>query len=366
MRKLAYILSVNEMKWQRLFDLRKIITLITAITGLYICLRYSSECAEGIRKGLLFCVEALVPSLFMFMALSSYIVKSGFAERLTKPFIRLSQTLFGMSPVGLSVILLSMIGGYPVGARCAAMLYEQKKIGRREAEKLVMIAVCAGPGFLMSYVGNALLGNGKAGRLLLYAELIGVILTGIIIGKLMRIEPSQVRRTALEKPAQNLLVTSVTDASRATFHMCAMVVLCAAMIEVIAAVSTNETLTDILSAALEITTGCQRMCAQYPLYLIAFFIGFGGISVHLQIYAGVGDLPIQKGLFFQYRILQGIITAALTYILLMIFPVEQSVFSTVDVPLTLTRSATLFGSGALILSSLCFLGSVRQIRKKSE
>ena len=48
----------------------------------------------------------------------------------------------------------------------------------------------------------------------------------------------------------------------------------------------------------------------------------------------------------------------------MIFPVEQSVFSTVDVPLTLSRSATLFGSGALILSSLCFLGSIHHTTRR--
>ncbi len=343
MSEIAYILSVNEMNLRKYFDYRKIITLLTAVLGLTICLRYSAQCADGIRKGLLFCVEALVPSLFLFMALSSYLVKSGFAELLTKPFGRLSRVLFGISPVGLSVILLSLIGGYPVGARCAAMLYEQKKIGEKEAEKLVMIAVCAGPGFLLSFIGNALLGNAAAGRLLLYSELIGTVVTGVIIGRAMRVQPSKRRRPTFETPAPNLLVTCVTEASRATFYMCAMVVLCAALIEVIAA---------------------RRMCGRYPLQQIAFFIGFGGISVHLQIYAGAGDLPLRKGLFFLYRILQGIITAALTYILLMIFPVEQSVFSTVDVPLTLSRSATLFGSGALILSSLCFLGSIHHTTRR--
>lgn len=364
MSEIAYILSVNEMNLRKYFDYRKIMTLLTAVLGLTICLRYSAQCADGIRKGLLFCVEALVPSLFLFMALSSYLVKSGFAELLTKPFGRLSRVLFGISPVGLSVILLSLIGGYPVGARCAAMLYEQKKIGEKEAEKLVMIAVCAGPGFLLSFIGNALLGNAAAGRLLLYSELIGTVVTGVIIGRAMRVQPSKRRRPTFETPAPNLLVACVTEASRATFYMCAMVVLCAALIEVIAAVSPNETLTDILSAAMEITSGCRRMCGRYPLQQIAFFIGFSGISVHLQIYAGAGDLPLRKGLFFLYRILQGIITAALTYILLMIFPVEQSVFSTVDVPLTLSRSATLFGSGALILSSLCFLGSIHHTTRR--
>ena len=357
MRAIAYILSVKKMINKKMFRIRKLTTLLITVMGLYVCLRFPAQCADGIRKGMLFCVEALVPSLFMFMALSSYLIKSGLAQSLTKRFGKISQIFFGVPQVGLSVILLSMIGGYPVGARCAAILYEQNIIDQKTAQKLVMSAVCAGPGFLINFVGNTLLGNGKAGRLLLYAELIGVIATSIIIGKSIFVEPVKLRRPST-KAASNLLVSSVTDASRATFHMCSMVVLCAAMIEVVAAVSPNETLTDFISAILEITTGCRRMCGRFPLYQIAFFIGFGGISVHLQIYAGIGNLALRKDLFFLCRILQGIITGAVTYIFLMIFPVEQSVFSSVDVPLTLSRSATLFGSGALILSSLCFLGSI--------
>ena len=145
--------------------------------------------------------------------------------------------------------------------------------------------------------------------------------------------------------------------------MCAMVVVCAAMIEVVAAVSPSAMITDIASAFIEITTGCHRMCGSYPLYLIAFFIGFGGISVHLQIYAGLGELTVKKTLFFLFRIIQGIITAISAYILLMIFPVEQSVFNSVNTPLTLSKSATLAGSAALVFSSLCFLGSVHYAKR---
>ena len=354
-----YILTVNDMNLRKIIDFRKITALFFAVFGIYLCLRFSAECAEGIRKGILFCIKALVPSLFLFMALSSYIVKSGIAEWFSKPLEGLAKGLFGVSAAGLSVILLSMIGGYPVGARCAAALYEERRIGIKEAEKLVCITVCAGPGFLLNYVGGALLNNAEAGRILLFAELIGTILAGVIIGRSISAEPPHTAHAA-KQSGNNLLISSVADASKATFHMCAMVVICSAFIEVISAVSPSPSLTDILSAFIEITTGCQRMCGRYPLYLIAFFVGFGGISVHLQIYAGIGKLAVNKVLFFLFRILQGIITAAAAYILLMIFPVEQSVFNSSDVPLTFAKSATLFGSGALVLSSLCFIGSVHQ------
>ena len=144
--------------------------------------------------------------------------------------------------------------------------------------------------------------------------------------------------------------------------MCGMVVICTAMIAVIEAISPDERVTDLLSALIEITEGCHRMCGSYPYYLIAFFIGFGGISVHLQAYAGMGELHINKGSFFLFRIIQGIITAAAAYSYLMIFPVEQGVFNSTGAELTIARSATPAGSAALVLSSLCFIGSVRRNR----
>lgn len=355
----AYILSVRLLKGKKLFEIRNIVKFGMIAGGIFLSLRYAEECAQGIRKGILFCIEALVPSLFLLMALSAYLVKSGVMRTFTQPLKKISHALFRLPPQGMAVILLGMIGGYPVGARCAAMLYTQGELSEIDAKKTAYIAVCAGPGFLMNYVGGALLHNRSAGMLLLVSEIIGVILTGVFIGRIL---PSGADGACSRcgQPAGSLLTASVADASLAVFRMCGMVVIGTAVIEVIATVCPDTTIVDLAAVTIEITEGCHRMCGVYPLTLIAFFIGFGGISVHLQIFAGMEHLTVNKGLFFWFRIIQGIITAALTYILLMIFPVKQSVFNSTDAPLTLSHSATLVGSAALVLSSLCFLGSIRQ------
>ena len=348
------------MKRKKLFCIRNIIQLSTAVFGVFLCLKYGEDCTQGVKNGILFCIEVLVPSLFLFMALSSYLVRSGAGETITKPFGKISSFLFRLPSEAFAAVILSMIGGYPVGAKVAAMLYERGRLSESEAQKTACIAVCAGPGFLMNYVGRALLGSVKAGAILLAAQIIGMLFTGFLIGRAVKTEAYHARRDIDVPTGKNLLTTAVADASRAVCQLCGMVVICSAMIEVIATVSTSEALTDIASAAVEITAGCSRMCGSYPLYLIAFFIGFGGISVHLQIFAGIEKINLNKGLFFLCRIIQGIITAAAAYILFMIFPVEQSVFNSTDAPLSLAKSATFAGSAALVLSSLCFTGSIHK------
>ena len=346
------------MKGKKLFSCRNITRAILAAGGIYLSLRYTAQCSRGIKNGILFCIEVLMPSLYLFMVISAYVAKSGLAVKFSKPFGRLIKGLFGLPPTAAAVLLSSVLGGYPVGARCCAILYEEGILSESEAIKTALVAVCAGPGFLLSFVGSALLDCPKAGVILLVAEIMGMLLTGMI-GKRRKCTPTA--RIPTQKHTEgNLLVRSVSDASKAALLMCAMVVLCSAMIEVVSAIVPNETLSDIVSALLEITAGCQRLCGSYPLYLLAFFIGFGGISVHLQISAALGELRINKGLFFLYRILQGIITAGIAYILCMVFPVELSVFNSVDVPLTAAKSATLAGSAALVLCALCFIGSMRK------
>ena len=364
MRTHAYILSVTVMKRKKLFCYRKMIQPATAVLGIVVCLRYAPECTEGIRKGILFCIEVLVPSLFLYMALAAYLIRSGLLRIAARPLRKLSRFLFRLPEEGLLVILLGLAGGYPVGAQCAAMMAEQGEMNRADAAKTAMIAVCAGPGFLLNYVGIALLNNRRAGYLLLFSQIVGLLLTGVIVGRVIPSGcPEERRRKDISLRGKNAaggLIEAVADASRATLRMCGTVIVCAALTEVAAAVSPDQTLTDILSAFIEITTGCRMMCGVYPLYLVAFFIGFGGISVHLQIYAALGEFAVRKGLFFLFRIIQGIFTAAAAYILLMIVPIEQSVFSSTDAPLTAAKSATLIGSAALVLSAFCFLGSVRQ------
>lgn len=348
------------MIFRLLFSIRKIMLLPLVIFGCYLCLRYSAECAAGIKKGILFCLEALVPSLFLFMALSAFTIRSGAVLTASRPFRRLSRVLFGLDESGFAVILLSMLGGYPVGARCIAMMAQRGTMSDAQARKAAAIAVCAGPGFLMNYVGGALLQNRRAGGILLCAEITGVLVTGFITGRLLRCEPTSCSPAIAKVSGENLLIDAVKDASAATFQMCSMVVVCTAITEIIAVISPTKEMTDILSALTEITEGCHRMCGSYPLHLIAFFIGFGGLSVHLQIFAGLGKVKVHKGIFFLIRCLQGIITAAAAYSYLMIFPIEQRVFNSTDASLSLGGSATLAGSAALVLSSLCFLGSVHQ------
>ena len=264
--------------------------------------------------------------------------------------------LFGLPPQAAAPIMLSVLGGYPIGAGCVELLYDQGALSDSEAEKTSYIAVAAGPGFIINYVGRSLLSGTCAGNILLLSQITAVFVTGITVGRVIKREPC-VTRVKNEQSSDNAFVSSVLSASTAALRMCAVVILFSAIIEVIGSIADDE-LADILSAFLEVTNGCERLSAVTPLPVTAFFIGFGGLSVHFQIFASLKSVRVNKLLFVLFRLIEGIIASAAAYIYLMTVPIETEVFSSSSAPMNAMSSATLFGSGALIFASVCFVGSL--------
>ncbi len=334
-----------------------IITLLIAVGGLYIALRFHDECYRGMENGITFCLEVLVPSLYFFMIVAAFFVQSGAACVICRPLGGVSRALFRLPSDSMAVILLAVIGGYPVGAASAAMMRKKGRLSPTQAAKTAYIAVAAGPGFLISYIGAALLEQPQSGYILLAAQTVAVLLTGVIVGRTVKSEPLPYP-TKHDPPHGNLLIDAVNSASRSVLGMCAMVVLFCALSEVLDAVIADRTVCDIASAILEITNGCNRLSPHVPLYITAFFIGFGGLSVHFQIFALLAEVPVKKGLFFLFRIIEGIITMTATYIFLMVMPTTAAVFSSTSAVPAAARSATLAGSAALVISSLLFIGSL--------
>lgn len=68
----------------------------------------------------------IIPSLFAFMALSTFLINSGLYQIIFKPLYWLLKSFIKLSEEEMSIFLLSMIGGYPVGAK---LLFDLAKRG---------------------------------------------------------------------------------------------------------------------------------------------------------------------------------------------------------------------------------------------
>ena len=116
--------------------------------------------------------------------------------------------------------------------------------------------------------------------------------------------------------------------------------------------------TELISIILEITSGVINCNHILSIESVAFFIGFGGICVHFQIFGIIKDIHINKVFFFLMRVLQGLISYVVMFILLKVFPISAETFESINKETTVTVSSTIWGSFALIFLSLIFLVSI--------
>lgn len=89
--------------------------LSAVVAAAYYLLVCSSAAAESVRQNIKICLDILVPSLFPFMFLSVFIVKSGLADFLGKKLEPLFRRIFKLPGSACGAMLTSFIGGYPAG-----------------------------------------------------------------------------------------------------------------------------------------------------------------------------------------------------------------------------------------------------------
>ncbi|MBQ8057231.1 MAG: hypothetical protein IJ275_02720 [Ruminococcus sp.] len=337
-----------------------------SITMTSVCIfgavKFSSQCRDGIISGLSLCVSVLIPSLFIFMVIAQYVANSRLTDALGRLLSPITTKLLLLPKESSSALMLSLIGGYPIGARCIATLFKNGSINKKQAKKLSLIAVSSGPGFVVNFVGSALLNNKQAGSILLTSQIIAYFVIAVIIGRLYKISDESI--VCKTKYNGTTIVEAVENGCTATINMCAMVISFSAIISVCESLLCDHpAISDAVACLLEVTTACNIMCGKYPLYLISFAIGFGGICVHFQVYSALKDIQINKFAFFLTRIIQGITASFITYILLILFPTTSEVFSTVENVETSTTTP-LWGCCALILTAVCFLNSLSNEKLK--
>jgi sporulation integral membrane protein YlbJ len=286
--------------------------------------------ADGIRRGLSLCTETLFPSLFPFLVLSELLVARQAGEVLGKLFSRPVSALFGLSGSGATAILLGMLCGYPVGTSVAVALHRNEELSAEELKRLMLFANNPSFGFLVGAVGVGLLGSKSAGIALwlivwISAALIGIFLR-VAFGKLER--TSRALSGAGQKPPSvSDLTGSVTRGFHSLLQVFAFVIFFTCVAGCLTAILSTLHLPAALSVAiygfLEITSGishaARTLTPELAFRFSAFFAGFAGLSVCLQLFSIAEGLKLRIAPYLLAKVMQGGICFLLADLYLRIF-----------------------------------------------
>lgn len=314
---------------------------------------FGKEFSLGALSGLKICAEILIPSLFPFMvaaALTSAGELPPFIKSILTPVTRF---LFRLPADGAFAITLGLLGGYPTGAKTAVSLYRSGKISREQAQRLMLYCVNAGAGFCVNAVGSGMLNSRKSGYILLVSLCISALILGFFTrGKN---EKSISAQQILPLPFSKALVGSVSSSATGMLLICAFVTLFSGVIAAFSSIGISEKFLLPFCCILEVTSGCAEAAGKVSLPVIAAVCAFGGICVHMQIFALAEDLLPPVGKFYLYRLFHALLSGGICFILLKIFPVELQTVSVMQQNAALVSFSVPAAVSLLFLSALLIL-----------
>ncbi len=342
-------------------DLPKILFVLSI---LMIIIIKPATATTGIKNGISLLLTIIIPSLFPFLVLASFIASSKAFYNLSGIFKPFTTKIFKINKNGFIPILMGLTGGYPIGAKVTADLYKSNRLTQNEAERLMLFTVNSGPAFALTAVGTNMLGNSLSG-IILY---ISTILTSLTIGFLCRFlsdkKELEVSNTITCEKAENVFINSVASGASAIINISAWVLTFSCISEIIFTFNLGEKASLFLNAILEVSNGCKVCSAVVSLPLISAILGFGSFSVICQVSPYLKACNVKMKHFLVSRILNASLSAFFTFNLLKIFPeaVTTSVVLHVNNhPINL--SYTIGSSVLLIVMCLIFILQVDNRKK---
>lgn len=336
--------------------------LCTLLLIIFILLNPKSA-SDGIKNGITLLLSTVIPSLFPFLVIASYIASSDSFKLLSKFFGKITFILFKISPDGFIPILMGLLGGYPVGAKITADLYKSGRLTQNEAERLMYFTVNSGPAFTITAVGISMLGNYYSGLILYFSN----ILTTLTLGFLCRFLSDNTHPEAqiiMQRDKTYAFINSVSSGSNAIINISAWVLTFACISGIIESFNFSTNTELFLNAILEVTNGCKICSKETSLPVISAILGFGGLSVICQVSPYFTSCKVKFRNFMVSRILNASLCAFYTSELLKIFPKSEEtaiIYSgeTTAFGITYTMGATVI----LIIMCIFFILQVDNRKK---
>lgn len=316
---------------------------------------FSKSNLPAVKSGLALWANSVVPSLFPFFVATELLMHTNIVTQLGNILNRYMKPLFNIRGEGAFAFIMGIISGYPVGAKIATNFRQNNICTKEECERLLSFTNNSGPLFIIGTVGILMFKNTTIGILLFITHILACFTVGIIFRFWKRKETS----SNFSKPTNfsssknktvsfynlgEVLAESITSSTSTILLIGGFVVIFSSIISILKTSGTLNILSSLmaplfhtlnidtafisplLSGFLEITNGINIIsniaCKKLSINIIftAFLLGFGGISVLLQVLSITSKTDLSIKPYLYGKLLHGLLAAFYTYIFINIIP----------------------------------------------
>ncbi len=258
-----------------------------------------AEVSQAVSDAIYSCLEVMIPSLFSFTVLSIYLQGSGYAKYAFKPLTVPLSKLLRLEEELCTVVLLSNIGGYPVGAKLLTSLVKSGRLKPQDASRLMCCCYGSGPAFVIGIVGVRMYGSGAVGAIVFIA----CFMSSLIIAVMVCRKGDRIALSGETSVSHIDLVDAVRSGTSVMMTVCMMIVAFAVVIRLLDIIGVlqlaqwflellggGDNSAEIVYSLLEISHIREIVpSAWYVIPLCAMLLSFGGVCVQLQVKAVVGE-----------------------------------------------------------------------------
>jgi sporulation integral membrane protein YlbJ len=315
---------------------------------------FSKQNLQATKSGLQLWANSVVPSLLPFFIATELLSYTNITKKIGNLLNKYMKPIFNVPGIGAYALIMGIISGYPVGAKIVTKFRNDGVCTQAEAERLLAFTNNSGPLFIIGTVGISMYASTEIGILLFISHFISCILVGITFRFWKYNDKEQISSHNNTSTANTnvsfsnlgiILSKSILNSFNTIIMIGGFVIIFSVVISILnncgffklmlllltplfknLGLPTNFII-PITSGIIELTNGLNlvsniaQKSISTNIIISAFLLGFGGISVLLQVLSITSKSDISIKAYFIGKLLQGIFAAIITYILIQICPI---------------------------------------------
>ena len=303
---------------------KKILNIVVIFMTLFVLYQVvvkKSLVYNSINYALNIWVNNLIPTLFPFFIISDILINYNFSSYIPKIFKDMCKYLFNITDNMISILILSIISGFPSNARNTRTFYDKGEITLDEANHILIFSHFSNPLFILTTVAFFFFGDKSVGWILLISHYLSNFLLGILFRKYFDHSDKVHNENVLNVSFGNIFVGAIRKSVDTILLICGIVTV---FMLLSAIVSNTFNFGDynsmMVKGILEITIGIEALGKLglpmiYKVVIASCFLAFGGFSVHMQVMSQIADTEIKYKYFFIGRFYQMIFAGIISYLI---------------------------------------------------
>lgn len=327
---------------------KKVISIIF-ILFIILLVIFSNSTYLATKNGLKLWANNIVPSLFPFLVAVELINHTNVVYYLSLYFDKYMRPLFNLPGISAFPFIMGLLSGYPIGAKIVSDLYNNSACTKEEAERMLPFTNNSGPLFIIGTVGISFYSNSTFGIILLTTHILSSITVGIIFGFLSKQKKSTPKANhsyCISKHSDislfelgEILSSSIANSIKVIITIGGFVTLFSVIITLLEKTKTIIILSTavckiinydvsiinaLITGLIEFTNGLSNLSNIHMksistnIILSSFLIGFGGISILLQVLSIVSKQHLSIKKYIIGKALQGLFSCFYTFLFLQI------------------------------------------------